>query len=198
MSKISNQNAFQLGAGILMPHLKYRFMVSFYDVDGNKLPYSDLITRQVTKISKLKQVSCASFGLQFPTEFKMEFEEDIQNQAMLGVQELFNLENFIVKIEMTDGADNIVKTTTTKDVSISEIQHSDVDYSSSATHRQSLNLKIPELLGEKIDKLREDPIADTIFTLLEHSQFEIYKETGFAGSLKSTVVFKYSTPLIIE
>jgi hypothetical protein len=196
MTQISNQNVSQMGASLQTPLLKYNFTISFYDVDGNKLPYSDLITRQVTKISKLRQVSCANFGLQLTTDFKMEFEEDILNQAMLGVQELFNLENFTIKIEMTDGA-NVVKTTTIKDVSITEIHHGEMDYSSATVNYHSY-IKIDGTFGaDAIVKLRADPTVDDIFTLLEQSQFEIFKETG-VPALKSTVVFKYSRPLTIE
>jgi hypothetical protein len=164
----------------------------FTDDAGEKLPFSDVLTRQVIKVDPFKQgTDLRNFGIHdLGGKVVITFEEDILNQAALALQELFKLPSFTIVVEQLDGNDGVTKTTTFSKTHISEIKHGVLDYAGGGSTTERMALEIPMIEGNKIEALRQDPVVDVLLTLLKGLKISVNKP-GKPGTVQPVVTFSF-------
>jgi hypothetical protein len=109
---------------IIAPKIKNKFVVSFHDDQGNKLAFNTALSEHVLRVSNVMQ---SKYGVS-ASDLELGFEDDVQNETCEALQQLYNLDTFMIGVHHLDGYENIVRTFTFYDCCVESILHSDVDY----------------------------------------------------------------------
>ncbi len=175
--------------GILHPILKYRFRVSFLNAEKQPLSFSDSLTRQAVSISQYIQT--ADVGEAESETIFIKVEEDVTMFAAKAIQALLAEHDFTLRMETTDGNENVVKTVDIEKAWVQQIFHSEMDYGSGhhRVDRTILKLEIPELQGSYINSIRDkSPEAEMIFQLLAKSELSLRADPEYHQAPESTVL----------
>lgn len=102
---------------------KNLFKASFCDTYGSHLPYSDQLSQQVLRVSDILQTSYGGVN-----DIEVVFEDDLDNLCCEALQNLFNENAFIVKVELLDSNNQVKRTYTLSGCAVVEIVHGSLDY----------------------------------------------------------------------
>jgi hypothetical protein len=155
--------------GILMPHLKYHFRVSFLNDDDTELDISQALAEGVISVTPIEQSKSLDDRI-----FFIMFEDDASNRVGKAVQQLAGLESFTTKIEHLDGNAKVVKTLRVEHSLVSSIVHDECDYATPG-QREALDIsvKVPELFGNAITELVKDPKVELLYNLLSNLEMKV-------------------------
>ena len=169
MATLSQVGIPGVGFGILHPMMKYRFMATFKNPNGERLEYADTLSRQFLRASNYTQTKDGSGG-----EMHIVIEADITCTASAAIQKLLQEESFIMELIMLDGNETIVETTTFTGCEALRVVHSDVDYAGGPS-RPAVRFRLvnPTEVGSAIEAMKEDPAAWALYTAMKSIRLEV-------------------------
>jgi len=123
------------GSGILQPKLSRNFRVRFLDTDGNPLPYSEHLSKQVTTTDPIPVWTLRSRTSQWGTlvgqeEFTIVFEDDVQDLVASSLLKLQQELTFTVAIDYLDGNDTVIRTISLTTANVEKLLFDSLSYAS--------------------------------------------------------------------
>ena len=171
-----------VGFGILAPHLRNNFRVSFLDNEKQKFTFSDHLSIQITKVDGIEQ---RRMDMGHTNSCTINFQDDVTNATFKGLLALQEMDSFIVAIEMLDGANNILRTTYLHGSKLLSFGHSNLDYASGPTRitrEIQIDGFIPEKWGDVTQMMNENPVAASILHALSSTRFSVGMGKNIAES----------------
>jgi len=158
-----------LGNGILHPKVRNRFRVLFQQDDGTKLSCGNDISIQLIKISEISQTRFAA-----PHYFDIIVEDDMGSRACVALQNLFQMESFMTKIEMLDGNETVVRTNILRGCKIDRIDHGGLNYGC-GSNPAVVTFDVADIVGNLIEELSDE--IKSKFSALNGAKIRYYPET---------------------
>lgn len=173
------------GQGIIHPNLDHRFRVEFFDLQDQRLSFSDKLTSQVIAVERPEYYNIDDLNIS-GWKFKIKFEDDIVNNAHSGIHALKDSE-FNVVVSILDGCGNVLRKELYQRCTKEHIKYSVLDYANSGKYiSKRLTLSVPQKFSALLDSLRADPTINAIVETLEGSKFsfEEYNDRSQASSIE--------------